>query len=76
MKDNIINLFKDNEDDMLDVDDWKWTDFRDAWKGIVETHKDEDAAWRAIYKIWQVRANEVAVEVDDDGNISINFEED
>ena len=39
----IINL-NEQEEEMIDICDWDWCDFKTAWK--------------AIYDIWQIRAKE------------------
>ena len=43
--------------EMIDICDWDWCDFKTAWNAIKEA-TDEDTAWKAIYDIWQIRAKE------------------
>lgn len=52
----IINL-NEQEEEMIDICDWDWCDFKTAWNAIKEA-TDEDTAWKAIYDIWQIRAKE------------------
>lgn len=46
----------------FDVDNWGWTDFRNAWRQIAED-EDDDYAWRVIYDLWRMRAGEVDIAI-------------
>ena len=43
---------------MMDVAEWTWSDFRDVWKAIA-SKQGEDTAWKVIYEIWRHRAGGV-----------------
>ena len=73
--DDVINMFEDLEEDkeeMLDLNDWTWETFRDAFKQFVEMFGNEDMAWRIIYETWQIRAGEKIPDYTKDGNTIID----
>ena len=45
------------KEEMKDLMDWDWEDFKAVWESIKETD-GEDVAWQAIYDLWQARAEE------------------
>lgn len=51
-----VHIFQDNE--MLTVEKWSWSDFKSTWEDLVELY-DEETAWQMIFQLWKVRAGEV-----------------
>ena len=55
---NIIRPnFQKKKDEMLDVRDWQWTDFKLMWE-TIRADTDEDHAWKMITVAWMIRAGE------------------
>jgi hypothetical protein len=54
-KTNKLNL---DATEIKGLESWDWNDFRTAWL-LIAQQADENAAWQAIFDLWQVRAGEV-----------------
>ena len=46
------------EEALVPLEAWQWTDFRDAWEELAKT-EDADFAWRVLFTLWQLRAGEI-----------------
>ena len=48
---------RDDNDEMLELKDWDWSAFK-ALYDTIAPERGEEAAWRTIHAIWQLRAGE------------------
>ena len=52
-----VPVKRDDNDEMLALEDWDWSEFKTLYD-TVAPERGEEAAWKMIYAIWQLRAGE------------------